>query len=50
MEFKKAVKRRQRLRLAIDGVSGSGKTYTALAIASGIGGRRALFHYPVPLP
>jgi hypothetical protein len=27
MEFKKAVKRRQRLRLAIDGVSGSGKMY-----------------------
>jgi sugar/nucleoside kinase (ribokinase family) len=42
MEFKKAVKRRQRLRLAIDGVSGSGKTYTALAIASGIGGKIAV--------
>jgi predicted YcjX-like family ATPase len=42
MEFKKAIKRRQRLRLAIDGVSGSGKTYTALAIASGIGGKIAV--------
>jgi hypothetical protein len=36
MEFKKAVKSKQKLRLAIDGVSGSGKTYTALAIASGM--------------
>ena len=36
MEFKKAVKIKQRLRLAIDGVSGSGKTYTALSIATGI--------------
>jgi hypothetical protein len=38
MEIKKAVKTKQRLRLAIDGVSGSGKTYTALAVASGMGG------------
>jgi hypothetical protein len=38
MEIKKAVKTRQKLRLAIDGVSGSGKTYTALSIASGMGG------------
>jgi hypothetical protein len=42
MEFKKAVKSKQRLRLAIDGVSGSGKTYTALAIASGMGNRIAM--------
>ena len=42
MEFKKAVKTKSRLRLAIDGVSGSGKTYTALAIASGMGGTIAL--------
>jgi len=42
MGFKKAVKTKQRLRLAIDGISGSGKTYTALAIASGMGGSIAL--------
>jgi hypothetical protein len=42
MEFKKAVKRRQRLRLALDGISGSGKTYTALAVASGMGGSIAV--------
>jgi hypothetical protein len=42
MEFKKAVKTKQKLRLAIDGVSGSGKTYTALAIASGMKGKIAL--------
>jgi len=42
MAFKKAVKSKQRLRLAIDGISGSGKTYTALAIASGMGGKIAL--------
>jgi hypothetical protein len=42
VEFKKAVKTKSRLRLAIDGVSGSGKTYTALAVASGMGGRIAL--------
>jgi hypothetical protein len=38
MEIKKAVKTKQKLRLAIDGVSGSGKTFTALAVASGMGG------------
>ena len=42
MEFKKAIKTKSRLRLAIDGISGSGKTYTALAIASGMGGPVAL--------
>jgi hypothetical protein len=42
MQFKKAVKAKQRLRLAIDGVSGSGKTYTALAIASGMGNKVAV--------
>ena len=36
MEFKKAVKTKQKLRLAIDGVSGSGKTYSSLNIAAGI--------------
>jgi hypothetical protein len=46
MEFKKAVKTKSWLRLAIDGVSGSGKTYTAIAIGIGmaevLGGRVAL--------
>jgi 6-pyruvoyl-tetrahydropterin synthase len=42
LAFKKAVKTKSRLRLAIDGISGSGKTYTALAIASGMGGAIAL--------
>jgi hypothetical protein len=42
MQFKKAIKSKQKLRLVIDGVSGSGKTYTALAIASGIGGKIAV--------
>jgi len=42
MEFKKAVKTKSKLRLAIDGISGSGKTYTALAIASGMGSPVAL--------
>jgi hypothetical protein len=36
MQFKKAVKTKQYLRLAIDGISGSGKTYTALATAMGM--------------
>jgi hypothetical protein len=46
MEFKKAVKTKSWLRLAIDGVSGSGKTYTSIAVgigmAEGVGGRVAL--------
>jgi hypothetical protein len=46
MEFKKAVKTKSWLRLAIDGVSGSGKTFTAAAIGTGmveaIGGRLAI--------
>jgi hypothetical protein len=46
MEFKKAVKTKSWLRLAIDGVSGSGKTYTAIAVGIGmaevLGGRVAL--------
>ena len=40
--FKKAEKKQRRLRMAIFGASGSGKTYSALAIASGIGGSIAL--------
>jgi hypothetical protein len=46
MEFKKAVKNKSWLRLAIDGVSGSGKTFTAIAVGTGmaevLGGRVAL--------
>jgi hypothetical protein len=36
MGFNKAIKIKQWLRLAIDGISGSGKTYTALATAIGM--------------
>jgi hypothetical protein len=48
VEFKKAVKTKSWLRLAIDGVSGSGKTFTAMAIGAGMvkavggGGRLAI--------
>jgi hypothetical protein len=46
MEFKKAVKTKSYLRLAIDGVSGSGKTFTAISVGTGmaetLGGRVAL--------
>ncbi|MDD3926354.1 MAG: ATP-binding protein [bacterium] len=37
--FRKAERRKQKLRLAISGPSGSGKTYSALQVAFGIGGR-----------
>lgn len=37
MEFKKATKRRAKLRLALVGPSGSGKTYTALRLAQELG-------------
>lgn len=36
MAFKKAVKEQSKLRLAIDGLAGSGKTYSTLSIASWI--------------
>jgi hypothetical protein len=36
MEFKKAVKQQRFLKIAVGGVSGSGKTYSALSIASGL--------------
>jgi len=42
MEFKKAQRSQSRLRLALMGTSGSGKTYGALQIARGIGGRIAV--------
>jgi RecA/RadA recombinase len=41
-QFKKATKQQSRLRLCISGPSGSGKTFTALKIATGIGGRIAV--------
>lgn len=40
--FKKADRKRAKLRLALCGVAGSGKTYSALRIAKGLGGRVAL--------
>jgi len=36
--FQRATKTQSKLRLALYGVSGSGKTYSALAIATGLGG------------
>jgi hypothetical protein len=40
--FTKAEKKKSKLRLALTGPSGSGKTYSALRIATGIGGKIAL--------
>jgi hypothetical protein len=40
--FKRAERKRAKLRLAIIGPSGSGKTYSALLIAKGLGGKAAL--------
>lgn len=40
--FKKATKTQAKLRLALMGVAGSGKTYTALKIAAELGGRIAV--------
>ena len=40
--FKKATKKGTKLRLALFGVSGGGKTYSALRIATGLGGKIAL--------
>jgi len=40
--FKKAERRKAKLRLALCGPSGSGKTYSALQIAKGMGGKIAL--------
>lgn len=42
MAFRKATKKQARLRLALIGPSGSGKTYTALTIATHLGGRIAV--------
>ena len=40
--FRKAEKKKAKLRLAITGTAGSGKTYGALLIAKGLGGRIAM--------
>ena len=40
--FRKATKAQKRLRLCLYGVSGSGKTYSALALARGLGGKVAV--------
>lgn len=40
--FAKAVRQQRKLRLALAGPTGAGKTFTALAIAKGLGGRVAL--------
>lgn len=42
VQFTKATKEKAKLRLAIFGPSGSGKTFTALRMASGIGGKIAV--------
>lgn len=42
MQFQKAQRKRAKLRLAVSGPSGAGKTYGALLIAKGIGGRIAV--------
>lgn len=40
--FKKAERKQARLRLALTGPSGAGKTYSALLIAKGLGGKIAV--------
>jgi hypothetical protein len=42
MQFQKATKKKAKLRMALVGPSGAGKTYTALAIATSLGQRVAL--------
>lgn len=42
LQFQKATKKQAKLRLAIFGPSGAGKTYSALRIATGMGGRVAV--------
>lgn len=42
MQFTKAERKKAKLRLALTGASGSGKTYGALLIAKGLGGKIAL--------
>ncbi len=42
IQFHRAQRKKARLRLAIAGPAGSGKTYSALLIAFGLGGRTAM--------
>ena len=42
MAFRKAQRKKAKLRLAITGASGSGKTYSALLLAFGLGGKIAM--------
>ena len=42
MQFRKAERKQSKLRLAITGPSGSGKTYSALRLATGLGGKIAM--------
>ncbi len=42
MGFQRATKSQAKLRLAVDGPAGSGKTYTALLLAKSLGGRTAV--------
>jgi len=42
MKFEKAMRKKARLRLALTGPSGAGKTYSALLVAKGIGGKVAV--------
>lgn len=42
MEFKKAERKQAKLRLALNSMSGGGKTYSALLIAKGLGGKIAM--------
>lgn len=42
MQFSKATRRKAKLRLALSGPSGSGKSYSALMIAKGLGGKVAV--------
>ena len=42
MAFRKAERKKAKLRLALSGPSGSGKTYSALLVAFGIGGKVAM--------
>lgn len=42
MEFKKAMRQKSKLRLALAAPSGAGKTYSALLLAKGLGGKTAL--------
>lgn len=42
MKFQKATKKKARLRLAFIGPAGSGKTYSALSVAKGLGGKVAV--------